>query len=76
MSKVTRCDRCGKEIKPRGIFNRILNPLHKEIYETTLSQELEVWGHKSKRYDLCADCYYELVEWLTGNQTYGVVKEE
>lgn len=76
MAKVTRCDRCGKEVKPRKIFKRIIRPLSDDAYDVTLSQELEMWGEIDKKYDLCADCYYELKEWLTGNKTWEVEKEE
>lgn len=76
MSTITRCDRCGKEVKPRNIFRRILRGDERIKHDVTLSQELEFFCHKSRKYDLCADCYYELLEWLNGDQTWEVEKEE
>lgn len=74
MSRLIRCDRCGKEIKPVKV-PRIKYGFLGEPYDISLHQELEGYGPTSKRFDLCYDCYKELKEWL-GNKKVRATHEQ
>lgn len=61
----THCDRCGKEVHPRSLFN-----LKGKPFKTVVSQTVAIPGnlswpfHSDKSFDLCYDCVIELRKFL------------
>lgn len=59
------CDRCGKEIISLEIITKVCRSGNDK--DISVSQELEIYGRKEKKYELCGSCFNELNEWLKGS---------
>ena len=65
------CDRCGKDIRPGGVFG-----LSGKQIDISVSQELVTYGWRSRKYDLCPECFRELENWLKGGRENEPQKEK
>lgn len=57
------CDRCGKEI-----MKQLMRRKKGGHYDWWLSTELEDWGNKGKKYELCFECSNKLKKFLDGDE--------
>lgn len=55
------CNRCGKELKNKVYYEVDINKWGK--YDNQIQNEVEE-GYFPKLFDLCEDCYKELLEFL------------
>jgi hypothetical protein len=59
---------CGKEIVEKDIFRKLLSGKRTDTVDCWLAGELRLYGPTNRKFDLCYECYEEILKWLAGEQ--------